>query len=97
MEAGESYEDLKAKYGKLPSALKSFAPILIPLILIGLASFVSYPSTLEKIGGKETTLFIVTNFLGNPVIALSIGVVLCFFLAPLTAEVTSGWIGEGVK
>ena len=95
--AGESYEELKAKYGTLPSAFKSFAPILIPLILIAFSSFISYPSTLAKIGGKETTLFIVSNFLGNPVIALSIGVVLCFFLAPFTEEVTNGWIGEGVK
>lgn len=96
-EAGESYEELKAKYGKLPSAFKSFAPILIPLILIGLSSFVSYPTTLAKIGGKESTLFIVTSFLGNPVIALSIGVILCFFLAPFSEEVTNGWIGSGVK
>ena len=42
-------------------------------------------------------LFVVSSFLGNPVIALSIGVVLCFFLAPFTEEVTNGWIGEGVK
>ena len=97
LEAGESYEELKAKYGKLPGVFKSFAPILIPLILIGLSSFISYPTNLARIGGKESTLFIVTNFLGNPVIALSIGVILCFFLAPFTEEVTNGWIGAGVK
>ena len=97
MGEGESYEELKAKYGKLPSAFKSFAPILIPLILIAVNSFVSYPTILEKIGGKETTLFIITNFLGNPVIALAIGIILCFFLAPLSEEVSNGWIGEGVK
>ena len=90
-------EELKAKYGTLPSAFKSFAPILIPLILIAFSSFISYPSTLAKIGGKESTLYVVATFLGNPVIALSIGVILCFFLAPFTEEVTNGWIGAGVK
>ena len=95
--AGESYEELKAKYGTLPSAFKSFAPILIPLILIAFSSFISYPTNLAKIGGKESTLYVVATFLGNPVIALSIGVVLCFFLAPFTEEVTNGWIGSGVK
>ncbi len=97
MEEAEDYETLKAKFGKLPSAFKSFAPILIPLILIALNSFVSYPTILEKIGGKETALFTISNFIGNPVIALSIGVILCFFLAPFTQEVTNNWIGSGVK
>ena len=97
IEDGESFEELKAKFGKLPSGFASFAPILIPLILIGINSVVSYPAVLAKVGGKESMLFIVTSFLGNPVIALSIGVVLCFFLAPFTEEVTNGWIGSGVK
>jgi len=97
MEEGESFEELKAKFGKLPSACKSFAPIIVPLILIAISSVVSYPAILEKIGGKETTLYLTASFLGNPVIALSIGVILCFFLAPLTEEVTNGWIGSGVK
>lgn len=93
----ETFDELKAKFGKLPSAFKSFAPIVVPLILIGISSVVSYPSILAKVGGKESTLFVVTSFLGNPVIALSIGVILCFFLAPLSEEVTNGWIGAGVK
>lgn len=97
VEDGDSFEELKAKFGKLPSAFASFAPILIPLILIGVNSVVSYPTVLAKVGGKETMLFMVTSFLGNPVIALSIGVILCFFLAPFTEEVTNGWIGSGVK
>ena len=81
----------------MPSAFKSFAPILIPLILIAFSSFISYPSILEKVGGKETTLYMIATFLGSPVIALAIGVILCFFLAPLSSEVTNKWVGEGVK
>ena len=95
---GETYEELKAKFGALPSGLKSFAPIIVPLILIGVSSVVSYPTVLAQIGGKETTLFAVTSFIGNPVIALSVGVILCFFLPPkVSEEVTNGWIGRGVR
>ena len=95
---GETYEELKAKFGALPSGFKSFAPIVIPLILIGINSVVSYPSILEQIGGKETALYKVASFIGNPVIALSVGVVLCFFLPPkISEDVTNGWIGRGVR
>ena len=97
VEEGESYEELKAKYGELPSAFKSFAPIIVPLILIGISSVVNYPAILAKIG-KDTAVHSAASFLGNPVIALTIGLILCFFLIPkLTQEVTHGWIGEGVK
>jgi GntP family gluconate:H+ symporter len=94
---GETYEELKAKFGTLPSAFKSFAPIIVPLIFIGFSSVVNYPSILEKVG-KDSTLHSVASFLGNPVIALTIGLILCFFLVPkLTREITHDWIGSGVK
>ncbi|MBR1603353.1 MAG: GntP family permease [Synergistaceae bacterium] len=97
VDEGESYEELKSKYGELPSAFKSFAPIIIPLILIGISSVVNYPSVLSKVG-KGSTLHSIASFLGSPVIALTIGLILCFFLIPkLTEEITHGWIGEGVK
>ena len=92
-----TYEELRDRFGSLPSAAKSFAPILIPLILIGLSSLVNYPTMLEKVG-KDSTLHTAVSFLGNPVIALSIGVFLCFFLPPkITEEVTGTWIARGVK
>ncbi|MBQ4418837.1 MAG: hypothetical protein II870_04305, partial [Synergistaceae bacterium] len=76
---------------------KSFAPIIVPLILIGISSVVNYPAILAKIG-KDTAVHSAASFLSNPVIALTIGLILCFFLIPkLTQEVTHGWIGEGVK
>ena len=95
--AGETYEELRAKFGALPSPARSFAPIVVPLILIGVSSVVNYPSVLESVG-KGSMLHSTASFLGSPVIALSIGAVLCFFLPPkITEEVTSDWIGRGVR
>ena len=37
-------EELQAKYGKLPGTLQSFAPLLLPIVLIGIASIVDFPS-----------------------------------------------------
>lgn len=94
---GGSYEELLARFNTLPSPAKSFAPIVIPLLLIGLKSLVHYPPVLAGIG-EESPLNVVFSFLGNPVIALSIGVALCFLLPPrITEEVTNQWIGRGVR
>jgi GntP family gluconate:H+ symporter len=94
---GPSFEELIAQHKQLPSAGKAFSPIIVPLILIGLSSLVNYPSVLEKVG-KGSTLHNLSSFFGNPVIALFVGLILCLFLVPkITEEVTSGWIGEGIK
>lgn len=95
--AGASYEELLARFNELPSPEKSFAPIVVPLILIGLKSLVNYPPVLARIG-EESPLNVVSSFLGDPVIALSVGVALCFLLPPrITEEVTNRWIGRGIK
>jgi len=55
-----------------PSVIKSFLPVLVPIILIAIKSFLD----IEKdIAGWWLSLF---NFLGDPVIALSVGVILAF-------------------
>ena len=63
-EAAASYEELVKSYGKLPSAWASFAPIVIPIILMGLASALS-------MAGVDIPFFV---FLGKPIIALAVGV-----------------------
>ena len=71
-EAGETvktYEELKAEYGKLPSALDALAPILVPILLMALASFV----TMARGDAWLADLLI---FLGTPIMALSVGVIL---------------------
>ena len=68
-QAVKSYEELKAAYGKLPGALNSTAPLLVPILLMALSSFVS-------MARGDAWLADLLYFLGNPVIALSVGAIL---------------------
>ncbi|MDR2527964.1 MAG: GntP family permease [Synergistaceae bacterium] len=100
---GPTFEELKAKYLKLPSPMMAFAPIVVPLILIGLSSVLKFPTVAKALEetGQESVLYGFSKlliFLGHPMIALFVGAIFCLFLAPkITEEVTSGWIGRGVK
>ncbi len=88
------YDVIHKEYGKLPSAFKSFAPILIPILLITLGSIANFP-TLPFGDGGVYTLF---AFLGKPINALMIGLFFAFALLPqFNKETLSGWIGEGLK
>jgi len=77
----------------LPSATRSFLPIVVPVLLILLKSVADLPS--RPFGtGLWLSLF---DFIGHPVTALVIGL----FLALLTVErrdarVWQEWIGEGI-
>ena len=78
-----------------PSLGKSFLPIIIPLLLIVLASIAKYP-TLPFGDNVFTTMLL---FVGSPVIALLIGAFLAFSLpekfdAKLLSS--SGWVGESL-
>jgi len=78
-----------------PSALKSIVPILLPIVLIVLKSVVDIPEQ-TWIRGDAAKL---ASFIGQPVVALLIGVCLAFLLPKrLTTEMlsTSGWVGEAV-
>ncbi|MBQ1770875.1 MAG: GntP family permease [Clostridia bacterium] len=86
-------EELQQKYGKLPGTLQSFAPILLPIILIGLASVTDFPS--KPFG--EGIVYQIIMFLGNPVVALLIGVFLAISLIPKTEKKnTLAWVTQGV-
>ncbi len=65
-EVVQTYEELVASYGKLPGAGLSFAPIVVPILLMGLASALSM--------AKSNVGLIV--FLGKPIMALTVGVIL---------------------
>jgi len=78
-----------------PSVIKSVLPILVPIILIIFRSINGLPSMLFGTGNFSTFI----NFVGQPIIALLIGVLLSFLLpAKLTREMISpsGWVGEAV-
>ncbi len=87
-------EDVQTKYGKLPSTFKSFAPIFIPVLLMGIESVVK----LVFKDSSDTFLYKFFVFLGHPANALFIGVLFASLLLPKWNEETlSGWVGEGVK
>jgi GntP family gluconate:H+ symporter len=93
-DSGISYEELLAKFPKLPSPTAAFAPIVIPIVLIGLKSVANFPGAPFGKGGIK----LVFDFIGEPMVSLLIGVVLCFFLvSKLDEEVLSNWVGAGIK
>jgi GntP family gluconate:H+ symporter len=79
---------------KLPSAVKSLMPILVPIFLIALRSVATYPT--EPFGNGFTFLFF--SFCGQPVNALLIGFLLSMLLFPkFNKETLTGWIGDGIS
>ncbi len=79
---------------ELPSTRLSFAPIIVPIILIALKSVSNYPT--HPFG--EGTLSAITNFIGNPLVALFIGVFLAFKLKDTKKDETHfSWVTAGLK
>jgi len=67
-EVVQTYEELVASYGKLPSGFMSLAPIIIPIILMAM-------SNVSSILGWGGALATACAFLGTPIIALAVGVI----------------------
>jgi gluconate:H+ symporter, GntP family len=89
-----SFEEIASNYKSLPSPILSFAPVLIPIMLIGLGSF----AHLDNQPFGEGTLATGLLFLGNPSIALLLGVFIAFGLIRKWDSVSiSDWINEGIK
>src|SRR5699024_2044092 len=66
------WEDLKSSYGQLPTAAQSFAPILVPSLLIAIGSLTELPGDLVGEGAVASVI----TFLGNPMTALTVGLLL---------------------
>ncbi len=93
-EGGMTFEELMAQFKTLPGPLASFAPLVVPIVLIGLKSVANFPGLPFGKGVFKLTL----DFVGEPMISLLIGVGLCLFLVPkLNEEVLSGWVGQGLR
>ena len=79
-----------------PGRLKAFLPIIIPIILIIIKSVAEFPS--QPLGQGAFIDFWI--FMGNPVVALFIGMLLAFLLPRKIDKSmlgTSGWIGEALQ
>lgn len=73
-EVTQTYEELVASYGKLPNAIVSFAPIVVPILLMAAASALA-------MAGVQNA---VAAFLGTPIIAIAVGAILA--LIPLASQ-----------
>ncbi|ROQ28865.1 GntP family permease [Gallaecimonas pentaromativorans] len=91
----QDWQALRASYGKLPSAWQAFSPIFVPILLICLGSVAKFPSHPFGEGGL-LTLF---SFLGDPLPALLIGLLLAVPLlkGDSKAEAFGHAITEGIK
>ena len=78
-----------------PSALKSSIPILVPIVLIVLKSVLNPART-----GLDNGFVDFIAFVGEPVISLVIGIMLCLLLPKkLNYDMlsSSGWVGKAIK
>lgn len=94
IENNENIDDvsqiLKNQLG-LPSAWKSFSPIVVPIVLITTASVIKL---LNITGGFANVFY----FIGSPLGALTIGTILAFFLFPkFSEEYINKWVGKGIS
>lgn len=97
-----TYEQyLKEKEGKpLPSLTLSLLPILVPIVLIFLKAIFTTLATLEGMNGlMENPLVQGVNFIGTPIIALAISVLLAVYtLVPhMDKHATAERLEEGLQ
>lgn len=86
------YEEVVKNFGEMPSTFKSFFPIVLPIVLIGIGSIAAL------VGDPESSVNMFFRFLGSPVVALLLGVLAAFPLLPrLNEETLTGWIGDSLK
>lgn len=88
--------ELQNRLAKAPSALHSFLPIFVPIVLIVSKSIAEYPAHLLGTG----SLTVILNFTGAPIIALLIGILIAMTLPEkIDKKILSagGWVGEGLR
>src|SRR5574344_831586 len=91
----ESDEDIVEKVKHAPSAVKSFIPVIVPLLLIVFKSLSDFPSNPFGIGIVKT----IFGFIGQPVVALLIGMLLALRLPKkfdLEMLSTTGFVGKSL-
>lgn len=76
------------------SPMAAFLPLVVPIVLIAFKSIVNYPT--YPLG--QGTLFLILDFLGNPIIALLIGVFFASLLAWKTPmDKKKEWVSHAFK
>lgn len=77
--AEKDYDELVRSFGQLPGAAASFAPIVIPILLMALGSIVT-------MAGMQGVMATDIKFLGTPIIALTVGLILAVYLLASTGK-----------
>lgn len=88
-------DEKQLEKNKLPKFFNSLLPVIIPLLLIILASIANYPT--KPFG--ENAYAKAIQFIGTPVISLLIGAILSFTLPKKFDRKllsSTGWIGESI-
>lgn len=86
-----SPEETEERFKALPSTWKAFAPIAVPVLLIGQGSVIAA----LKYQGFGASLGL---FLGAPVVALFVGLLFALLLAPrLDMSLLNAWTTEGIR
>lgn len=87
--------ELERRLAQAPSAARSLLPIFVPLVLIMLGSVARLPSQPFGDGAWDAGI----RFVGDPIIALLLGMLMAFAL-PSKLErrmfAQSGWVGEAI-
>ncbi|MHC4266218.1 MAG: GntP family permease [Planctomycetota bacterium] len=90
-----SQEQVLIKIQQAPSAFRSFLPIFVPILLIILKAALDF----SNIAIKPVIIKNIVGFIGDPNIALIIGIVLAFTL-PKKFDTkmlsTTGWVGKAL-
>ncbi len=89
-------EEIQETLKTAPSAFKSFIPILLPIVLIVLKSVSDFPTAPFGSGALSEVI----GFIGEPVIALMIGILMAFTLPrKLERDMLSsaGWVGKALQ
>ncbi len=97
-------EEFTAHLKEAPSAFHSFLPILIPIILIVLRSIADYPVLTKPEGAgllewERSGLYHFIAFIGDPIIALLIGIGIAITLPRKFDRAmlsSTGWVGKGM-
>ncbi|MDS0260715.1 GntP family permease [Haloarcula sp. S1CR25-12] len=90
-------EEIKNEYGDLPSKGASFAPLIVPIVLIAIGSIAAFPSADDPayITGPVQRWLL---FVGDPAVALLAGAFVAFGIVPTYgSEIIDDWVSDGLK
>lgn len=88
-------ENMKTRedYDRMPSPMMAFLPIIVPILLICLASVANFPTT--PLG--EGIIIDILVFIGNPLTALLIGLFLSFLLIDSSSKDKTQQISDAIS